>query len=862
MARPGWSRRIPWPHDAMIGGLGVMLKPGEDGQMVATKSKPLDAAPATYQYETQQPFLERTYVLKDLFDGMGQQSQPTETPRRYHYALDIDTSINGHAMLGPLFHAETVASGKILKQILVAQHGGEPFVFALAGDSVKRRDGDGDWQPSLTLGGGSQVNQAVRFKPAGLDVARPVIVSPEILPPGSVGKVYGYRLEARGGADPYFWGIASGRLPAGLTLSGSTGVISGTPTTDEDVTFQLRALDANNVLTAVDVALSVETAAEPLGIETFGLQHEATLGEGYSVTLNARGGTAPYTWALLAGSFPSGLTLDPSTGIISGTPAAATVDPTPAFTVQATDAVAGTANVEISIRVRRPNDDYLYLGSTASNLYVYDGSAWSVATAGGGPPEAAAEYLAVLNKELWVLWGSTVAKTEANPLERDNWSGSILLGGADGTNLATVGTTLFAFKEDGVFTVNEDGTSQNILPQLREVRIADNGQQASVWLDSLWAPIGNAFYRIKGDGSFTPVGTEQLLENASEVRGRIVASVGHNTWHNYEVLFNPATGASYLGKWGGWVEQVNGDTTDGTPGSHFRPAHHFAIKTWANKQATCAEIVTAADLGTSNDRLYVGFSDGTVEWCVLPRYNPNPTSDSECEFSDQRGYLVYPGHHAGFAADTKNFRGWSVFGPSLSNLLAARISYRLDPTAGWTALADEDAATVEFTADGQRFNVPGATLVGKTIEFRLELQRSAAASVNTTPLVYGVAIHEQLRPAFVLEWLMNVDARTNVARHDGTSERRSPDQIRDALRVACAAYTPTTVIMPDGSSEEMGYLDYREEIKSYDHRYGLSWDIGVRAMQYRTLSNVAQAQGLSYGALEAYTYAELEVILS
>jgi hypothetical protein len=861
VARPGWSRRDPWPYDARIGGLGVMLKPGEDGQMVATKSKPLDAAPATYQYETQQPFLERTYVLKDLFDGMGQQSQPSDTPRRYHYALDIDTSINGHAMLGPLFHAETVASGKVLKQILVALENGAPAVFALLGDSVYRRTGDAAWTASLTLGGGSQVNQAVRFKPAGLDVARPLIVSPLVLPRGSVGKAYSYRLEARGGGAPYFWGIASGSLPAGLTLSGSTGVISGTPTTVEDTTFQLRALDTNDILTAVDVALSVETAAEPLGIETFGLQHEATIGESYSVTLNARGGTGPYTWALLAGSFPTGLSLDPSTGIISGTPAVATVEPTPGFTVQATDAVAGTANVEIAIRVRSPNADYLYLGSTASNLYVYDGSAWSVATADGGPPEAAAEYLAVLNKELWVLWDNKLAKTEANPLERDNWSGSILLAGSDGTNLATVGTTLYAFKEDGVFTVNEDGSSQNILPQLREVQIADNGQQAAVWLDSLWAPIGNAFYRIKGDGSFTPVGTEQLLENASEVRGRIVCSVGHATWHNYELLFNPATGTSYLGKWGAWVEQVNSDTTDGTPGSHFRPAHHFAIKTWEDKQATCCAIITAADLGETNDRLYVGFADGTVEWCVLPRYNPNPTTDSACEFTDQRGYLVYPGHHAGFAADTKNFRGWSVFGPILSNLLTAGISYRLDPSTGWTTLADEDAAAVDFTADGQRFNVPSATLVGKTLEFRLELQRSAAASVNTTPLVYGVAIHEQLRPAFVLEWLMNVDAKTAVARHDGTSERRSPDQIRDALRVACAAFTPTTVVMPDGSEEEMGYLDYREEIKSYDHRYGLSWDIGVRAMQYRTLSNVAQAYGLSYAALEAYDYTELEGIL-
>ncbi len=845
----------------MIGGLGVMLKPGEAGQLVATKSKPLDAAPATYQYETQQPFLERTYVLKDLFDGMGQQSQPTETPRRYHYAIDLDTSINGHAFLGPLFHEEEVADGRVCKQILVAQHNGAPAVFLLAGDSVYRREGDDDWVSSVTLGGGSQVNQAVRFKPAGLDTARPMIVSPEWLPRGSVGKPYSYRLEARGGTAPYFWGIAVGYLPAGLTLDGSTGVISGTPTAVSLNSVQLRALDANDILTAQDTALQVDTAAEPLGVDTSGPQLDGVIGESYSVTINARGGSGPYTWALLSGSLPTGLALDAGTGVISGTPTTVTAEPTPTFTVQATDAVAATATAELSIRVRLSNDDYLYLGSTASNLIVYDGSAWQEAEAWGGPPEALAEYVTVLDNELWVLWGNKLSKAEANPLERDNWSGSILLAGEDGTYLATVGTTLYAFKRDGVFTVNEDGSSQNILPQIRNVQIADNGQQASVWLDSLWAPVGNAFYRIKADGTFTPVGTEQLLENASEVRGRIVASVGHNTWHNYELLFNPANGSSYLGKWGAWVEQASDSNDAGSPGSRFRQSHHFAIKKWAGKQATCCAIITAADLGETNDRLYVGFSDGTVEWCVLPRYNPNPITDVSCEFTGETGYLVYPSHHAGFAADTKNFRGWSVFGPQLSNLLSAGISYRLDPATAFTALSNADGDPVVFSADGQRFNVPNATLVGKTVEFRLELHRSEAASVNTTPLVYGVAIHEQLRPAFVLEWLMNVDARTAVARHDGTSERRSPDQIREALRVACAAFTPTTVILPDGSSEEMGYLDYREELKSYDHRYGLSFDIGVRAMQYRTLSTVAQAYGLSYQTLEAYDYQELEGIL-
>ena len=84
------------------------------------------------------------------------------------------------------------------------------------------------------------------------------------VPVGILGKAYSATLAATGGTPPYTWSIASGTLPAGLTLGASTGVISGTPTAIgvSSVTFKVvaGALNATRVL-GVSVAKN-QVAAE------------------------------------------------------------------------------------------------------------------------------------------------------------------------------------------------------------------------------------------------------------------------------------------------------------------------------------------------------------------------------------------------------------------------------------------------------------------------------------------------------------------------------------------------------------------------------------------------------------------------
>jgi len=103
----------------------------------------------------------------------------------------------------------------------------------------------------------------------------------------------------------------------------------------------------------VVASVSLTAGSSPLYIESSPLSNGA-FGQAYSATLRAAGGVAPYTWSISRGALPGGLTLDPSTGVISGDPTSGgTFD----FTVQATDSTvrtAETAAASLSITIKVP----------------------------------------------------------------------------------------------------------------------------------------------------------------------------------------------------------------------------------------------------------------------------------------------------------------------------------------------------------------------------------------------------------------------------------------------------------------------------------------------------------------------------
>ncbi len=146
------------------------------------------------------------------------------------------------------------------------------------------------------------------------------------LPDGTVGEPYADTLDALGAGPTANWGVASGALPAGLTLL-SSGVLSGTPTTagTSDFTAQVNSgtQSATRALSVTIVAaLVLNTASLPNG----------TAGNPYAQTLSASGGTGTYTWSVSAGALPAGLSLS-AAGVLDGTPATPS---TSSFTLRVT----------------------------------------------------------------------------------------------------------------------------------------------------------------------------------------------------------------------------------------------------------------------------------------------------------------------------------------------------------------------------------------------------------------------------------------------------------------------------------------------------------------------------------------------
>jgi hypothetical protein len=187
-------------------------------------------------------------------------------------------------------------------------------------------------QASITVTTGAALNGralartgAVTLADNALTVPAPPGLPPSVTcsyPSGQVAVAYSSSLVATGGTPPYTFSISAGSLPPGLTLNTATGAITGAPTSAGTFSDTSKVVDSLGASSTSACGITVAPVTAPI-LSLTCASNSGQVGQLYVSSLVAAGGTPPYIYSISAGSLPTGLTLNTSTGAISGKPATA-----------------------------------------------------------------------------------------------------------------------------------------------------------------------------------------------------------------------------------------------------------------------------------------------------------------------------------------------------------------------------------------------------------------------------------------------------------------------------------------------------------------------------------------------------------
>jgi len=257
-------------------------------------------------------------------------------------------------------------AGTSYSAVLSASGGTAPYSWSLtaghlpAGLALNALSGSITGTPSAPVAGSaltftvSDSGSPMQSKSVSLTLTiapAPLAITTASLPSGTVGVAYSTTLAATGGTTPFTWSLTSGTLPTGLSLNPSTGAITGASSvTATNVALTFKVTDSGSPVQTKTVNLTLTVAPAPLVITTTSLP-SGTVGVAYSTTLAATGGTTPFTWSLTSGTLPTGLSLNPSTGAITGAPSVTAPDAALTFKVTDSGSPVQTKTVNLTLTV-------------------------------------------------------------------------------------------------------------------------------------------------------------------------------------------------------------------------------------------------------------------------------------------------------------------------------------------------------------------------------------------------------------------------------------------------------------------------------------------------------------------------------
>ena len=171
-------------------------------------------------------------------------------------------------------------------------------------------------------------------------VVNPAVTISGDAPVSTVGKAYSFAYTKSGGNGIYSFSLVSGAVPTGMSLDTTNGIVGGTPTTAGTYNFTVRVTSGGST---ADIADSIQVNAQP----TLSLSYpHGTVSQTYGPgSVTANNGWPPYSFSVASGALPPGLSLNSSTGALTGTPSVAG---THSFQIRLTDSLGNTATTATS----------------------------------------------------------------------------------------------------------------------------------------------------------------------------------------------------------------------------------------------------------------------------------------------------------------------------------------------------------------------------------------------------------------------------------------------------------------------------------------------------------------------------------